>query len=43
MESKREANGLGEYKPKDGRVRLNGAAMAGPPSQNPKGRRLIPV
>ena len=43
MESKREANGLGESKPKDRRVRLNGAAMAGPPSQNPKGRRLISV
>ena len=41
MESKREANGLGESKPKDGRFRLNGAAMAGPPSQNPKGRRLL--
>jgi hypothetical protein len=43
MESRRETNGLGRSKPKDGRVRLNGAAMAGPPSQNPKGRRLIPV
>jgi hypothetical protein len=32
-----------ESKSKDGRVRLDGAAMAGPPSQNPKGRRLIPV
>jgi hypothetical protein len=30
-------------KPKDKRVRFNGAAMAGPPNQNPKGRRLIPV
>ena len=26
-----------------GRVRFNGAAMAGPPNQNPKGRRFIPV
>jgi hypothetical protein len=43
MESKSEAKGLERFKPKDGRVRLNGAAMAGPPSQNPKGRRLIPV
>ena len=43
MESKREAKGLARFKPKDGRVRLNGAAMEGPPSQNPKGRRLIPV
>ena len=39
----REAKGLEIFKPKDGRVRLNGTAMAGPPSQNPKGRRLIPV
>jgi hypothetical protein len=39
----REANGLEKFKPKDGRVRFNGAAMAGPPNQNPKGRRLIPV
>jgi hypothetical protein len=39
----REAKGLKGFKPKEGRVRLNGAAMAGPPSQNPKGRRLIPV
>jgi hypothetical protein len=43
MESKREANGLGESKSKDGRVRLCSAAKAGPQSQNPKGRRLIPV
>ena len=43
MESRSKANGLGESKSKDGRVRLDGAAMAGPPSQNPKGRRLIPV
>ena len=43
MESKREAKGLERLKPKDGRVRLNGAAMAGPPNQNPKGRRLVPV
>jgi hypothetical protein len=43
MESKREVKGLERLKPKDGRVRLNGVAMAGSPSQNPKGRRLIPV
>ena len=43
MESKREAKGLERFKAKDGRVKLNGAAMAGPPSQNPKGRSLIPV
>jgi len=35
----RKANGLERLKPKDGRVRFNGAAMAGPPNQNPKGRR----
>jgi hypothetical protein len=28
MESKSEAKGLERFKPKDGRVRLNGAAMA---------------
>jgi hypothetical protein len=39
----RKANGLEGLKPKDGKVRFNGAAMAGPPNQNPKGRRLIPV
>ena len=43
MESKRETNGLKRSKPKDGKVRFNGAAMAGPPNQNPKGRRLISV
>ena len=43
MESRRETIGLGESKSKDGRVRLDGAAMVGSPSQNPKGRRLIPV
>jgi hypothetical protein len=43
MESRRRANGLGESKSKDERVRLDGFAMARPPSQNPKGRRLIPV
>ena len=43
MESRSETKGLEGSKPKDGRVRLNGAAMARPPSQNPKGRRLIPV
>jgi hypothetical protein len=39
----REANGLERLKTKDKRVRFNGAAMAGPTNQNPKGRRLIPV
>ena len=39
----REANGLEGIKPKDKRIRFNGAAMAGPPNQNPKGRRLISV
>jgi hypothetical protein len=39
----RKANGLEGLKPKDKRIRFNGAAMAGPPNQNPKGRRLIPV
>jgi hypothetical protein len=39
----RKANGLERLKPKDRRVRCNGAAMAGPPNQNPKGRRLIRV
>jgi hypothetical protein len=39
----REANGLERFKPKDKRVRFNGVAMAGPPNQKPKGRRLIPV
>jgi hypothetical protein len=34
---------LGESKFKDKKVRLSSAAMAGPQSQNPKGRRLIPV
>jgi hypothetical protein len=43
MESRRETNGLERSKPKDERVRFNGVAMAGPPNQNPKGRRLIPV
>jgi len=43
MESRSKANGLGESKSKDGRVRLCSAAKAGPQSQNPKGRRLIPV
>jgi hypothetical protein len=28
MESKREAKGLERFKPKEGRVRFNGAAMA---------------
>jgi hypothetical protein len=39
----RKAKDLERLKPKDGRVRFNGAAMAGPPNQNPKERRLIPV
>jgi hypothetical protein len=39
----RETKGLERLKLKDGRVRFDGAAMAGPPNQNPKGRRLIPV
>jgi hypothetical protein len=39
----RETKGLERLKLKDGRVRFNGVAMAGPPNQNPKGRRLIPV
>jgi hypothetical protein len=39
----REANGLERFKPKDKRVRFNGAAMAGPLNQNPKKRRLIQV
>ena len=43
MELRSKAKGLEGSKSKDGRVRLNGAAMAGPLSQNPKGRRLIPV
>jgi hypothetical protein len=43
MESRSKAKGLEEYKFKDERVRLSSDAMAGPQSQNPKGRRLIPV
>ena len=44
MESNGEkANGLEGFKPKYGRFRFNGATMAGPPNQNPKGRRLIPM
>ena len=43
MESRSKANDLGESKSKDGRVRLCSAAKAGPQSQNPKGKRLIPV
>jgi hypothetical protein len=39
----RKANGLEGLRPKYERVRFNGAAMAGPPNQNPMGRRLIPV
>jgi hypothetical protein len=43
MGSRREANALGESKYKDGRVRLCSSTKGGPQSQNPKGRRLIPV
>jgi hypothetical protein len=43
MESRSKAKGLEGSKSKDRRVRLNGVAMVGPRSQNPKGRRLIPV
>jgi hypothetical protein len=43
MESRSKAKVSGESKFKDKRVRLSSAAMAGPQSQNPKGRRLIPV
>ena len=39
----RETKGLERLKLKDMRVRFDGAAMAGPPNQNPKGRRLILV
>jgi hypothetical protein len=39
----RKSNSLERPKPKDRKVRFDGAAMAGPPTQNPKGRRLIPV
>ena len=39
----RETKGLEGIKLKDRRVRFDGAAMAGSPNQNPKGRRLIPV
>ena len=38
-----KTNSLEGFKPKDKRVRFNGATMAGPPNQNPKERRLIPV
>jgi hypothetical protein len=43
MESRSKVKVLGESKFKDKRVRLSSSAMAGPQSQNPKGRRLIPV
>jgi hypothetical protein len=43
MESRSKANRLEGSKFKDEKVRLSSAAMAGPQSQNPKGRRLIPV
>jgi hypothetical protein len=43
MDSRRKPKVSGESKFKDKRVRLSSAAMAGPQSQNPKGRRLIPV
>ena len=41
MESRSKARGLEGSKFKDESVRLSSAAMAGPQSQNPKGRRLI--
>ena len=37
MESRRETNGLGESKSKDERVRLDGVAMARPPSETLRG------
>jgi hypothetical protein len=43
MESRSKAKVSGESKFKDKKVRLSNAAMAGPQSQNPKGRRLIPM
>jgi hypothetical protein len=43
MESRSKAKVSGESKFKDKKVRISSAAMAGPQSQNPKGRRLIPV
>jgi hypothetical protein len=43
MESRSKAKVSGESKFKDKRVRISSAAMAGPQSQNSKGRRLIPV
>jgi hypothetical protein len=39
----RKDNGLERLRPKERKVRFNGAAMEGPPNQNPKGRRLISV
>jgi hypothetical protein len=43
MESRSKAKVSEESKFKDKRVRISSAAMAGPQSQNPKRRRLIPV
>jgi hypothetical protein len=43
MESRSKAKVSGESKFKDKRVRLYSATMAEQQSQNPKGRRLIPV
>jgi hypothetical protein len=43
MESRGKAKGLEGSKFKEERVRISSAAMAVPQSQNPKGRRLIPV
>jgi hypothetical protein len=43
MEPWSKAKVSGESKFKEKRIRLSSAAMVGPQSQNPKGRRLIPV
>jgi hypothetical protein len=43
MESKSKAKGLEGSKFKDEKVRISSVAMAGPQSQNPKGRRFILV
>jgi hypothetical protein len=43
MESRSKAKVSRESKFKGKRIRLSSAAMAGPQSQNPEGRRLIPV
>ena len=41
--SQKQGQDSGRSKSKDKRVRLYGAAIARPWSQNPKGRRFIPV